>query len=117
MWSFFDTLLFLGFLPQLFYNEEFDCHTPQDRLALGYEKGLTDRKPATAKALLATTDKIPPGRGPKSPTLEYSWQFVGVLDYNQEKGFCLVQKANRNGRVRDAKGKPVLNGGQRTKGN
>ncbi|XP_013988847.1 dynein axonemal heavy chain 1 isoform X2 [Salmo salar] len=105
-----------NYLPlEVFDNEEFDCRTPQDWLALGYENGSTDHKPIPAKALLPTTDKIPP-EDPKSPNLEYSWQFVGVLDYNQEKGLYLVQKADKNGRVRDANGKPVLNEGQRTIG-
>uniref|UniRef100_A0AAZ3Q3C2 Dynein heavy chain 1, axonemal n=1 Tax=Oncorhynchus tshawytscha TaxID=74940 RepID=A0AAZ3Q3C2_ONCTS len=105
-----------NYLPlEVFDNEEFDCRTPQDWLALGYENGSTDHKPIPAKALLPTTDNIPP-EDPKSPNLEYSWQFVGVLDYSQEKGLYLVQKADKNGRVRDANGKPVLNEGQRTIG-
>ncbi|XP_019911214.2 dynein heavy chain 1, axonemal [Esox lucius] len=105
-----------NYLPlEVFDNEEFDCRTPEDWLALGYEKASTDRKPIPGNALLPTTDKIPP-EDPKSPTLEYRWQLVGVLDYNQEKKLYLVQKSDKNGTVQDAEGKPVLNGGQKSKG-
>lgn len=41
---------------QIFYNEEFDCRTPEDWLALGREEGSTDQKPIPAKAFLPTDD-------------------------------------------------------------
>ncbi|KAL0978572.1 hypothetical protein UPYG_G00172390 [Umbra pygmaea] len=105
-----------NYLPlEVFDNEEFDCRTPQDWLALGYENETADRKPVPGKALLPIADKIPP-LDLKSLTLEYRWQLVGVLDYSQEKKLYLVQKSDKNGRVRDAQGKPILNGGQGTKG-
>ncbi|KAK7127569.1 hypothetical protein R3I93_020220 [Phoxinus phoxinus] len=97
---------------EIFDNEEFDCHTPEEWLALGYEQGSIDRKPVPAKALLPTKNSIPPV-DPKSPALEYSWQLVGVLQYSQEKKQYLVHKVDCNGWVRDSKGKPILNGGQR----
>lgn len=50
---------------------------------------------------------------PQSLALEYSWQLVGVLRYSQEKKQYLVHKADCNGWVRDFKGNPILNGGQR----
>lgn len=46
----------------------------------------------------------------------YSWQSVGVLDYNPEKKQYMVHKADQNGCVRDSKGKPVVGGAQRNKG-
>ncbi|KAM4613811.1 dynein axonemal heavy chain 1 [Polymixia lowei] len=105
-----------NYLPlEIFDNEEYDCRTPEDWLALGCTEGSTDRKPIPAKALLPTTDTIP-ADDPNSPTLEYSWCFVGVLDYSQEKGQYLVQKADKNGRVRDKQGKPILNRGHRKEG-
>ncbi|KAI4880923.1 hypothetical protein NFI96_025448, partial [Prochilodus magdalenae] len=92
-----------NYLPlEIFDNEEFDCRTPEDWLALGYQPGSRDRKPVPAKALLPTCDK--------SLTPEYSWQSVGVLDYYPEKKQYLVQKADPHGRVRDRKGRPVKTG-------
>lgn len=41
---------------QIFDNEEFDCRTPEDWLALGCEEGSSDRKPVPAKAFLPTND-------------------------------------------------------------
>lgn len=41
---------------QIFDNEEFDCRTPDDWLALGCEQGSGDRKPVPAKAFLPTDD-------------------------------------------------------------
>ncbi|KAJ7998998.1 hypothetical protein DPEC_G00210820 [Dallia pectoralis] len=105
-----------NYLPlEVFDNEEFDCRTPEDWLALGYEKGSTDRKPIPGYALLPTTEKTPP-EDPKSPTLEYRWQLVGVLDYNQEGKLYLVQKSDENARVTNAKGTPVLKKGHTSKG-
>ncbi|XP_030634236.1 dynein heavy chain 1, axonemal [Chanos chanos] len=102
-----------NYLPlEIFDNVEFDCRTPEDWLSLGYEHGSTDQKPVPAKALLPTNDSIP-SKDPKSSSLEYSWQSVGVLEYNQEKDLYLVHKADHNGQVRDTKGRPILNGGQR----
>ncbi|XDV51361.1 hypothetical protein PO909_020247 [Leuciscus waleckii] len=46
---------------ETFDNEEFDCCTPEEWLALGYEQGSIDRKPVPAKALLPTKNSIPPG--------------------------------------------------------
>lgn len=45
----------------MFDNEEYDWRTPQDWLSLGYEKGLTTRKPIPAKALLSVGDKTSSG--------------------------------------------------------
>ncbi|KAF4107339.1 dynein axonemal heavy chain 1 isoform X1 [Onychostoma macrolepis] len=97
---------------EIFNNEDFDCRTPEEWLALGYEQGSVDRKPVPAKALLPTKNSIPPV-DPESPALEYSWQLVGVLQYSQERKEYLVHKADCNGWVRDPDGKPILNGGQK----
>ena len=48
--------------------------------------------------------------------MEYSWQFVGVLNYCQEKGLYLVHKADSSGHIKDAEGNPVLNGAQKIQG-
>ncbi|TRY59872.1 hypothetical protein DNTS_035283 [Danionella cerebrum] len=78
-----------NYLPlEIFDNEDFDCRSPEEWLGLGYEPGSTGRKPVPAKALL-----------PIQPALEYSWQLVGVLQYNQQKKQYLVQKADCNGRI------------------
>ncbi|RXN34314.1 dynein heavy chain axonemal [Labeo rohita] len=97
---------------EIFDNEDFDCRTPEEWLALGYEQGSVNRKPVPAKALLPTKNSIPPV-DPENPALEYSWQLVGVLQYSQEKKEYLVHKADCNGWVRDSDGKPILNGGQK----
>lgn len=48
---------------------------------------------------------------PKDPLVEYKWQDVGMLDYNPGTKLYLVQKVNKKGRVVDAGGNPVRNGG------
>ncbi|KAL6464354.1 hypothetical protein MHYP_G00266710 [Metynnis hypsauchen] len=90
------------YLPlEIFDNEEFDCRTPEDWLALGFEPGSKDRKPVPAKALLPSSDFILPEEQ-KSLAPEYSWQSVGVLDYCPEKKQYLVQKADPHGQIRDS---------------
>ncbi|XP_028841933.1 dynein heavy chain 1, axonemal isoform X2 [Denticeps clupeoides] len=96
---------------EVFDNEEFDCRTPQDWLALGIEPGSTDQKPVPAKALLPTNDHVP-SEVPESPSLEYSWQSVGVVDYDEAGKLYLVHKADGDGRVRDSKGNPIANAGR-----
>ncbi|KAG9260637.1 dynein heavy chain 1, axonemal [Astyanax mexicanus] len=100
--------------PPIFDNEEFDCRTPEDWLALGFELDSTDHKPVPAKALLPTSDNIS-DTVIVSPTLEYMWQSVGVLDYCPEEKQYLVQKADPLGRIRDRNGKPAVPGAQRNK--
>uniref|UniRef100_W5KGW7 Uncharacterized protein n=1 Tax=Astyanax mexicanus TaxID=7994 RepID=W5KGW7_ASTMX len=94
----------------IFDNEEFDCRTPEDWLALGFELDSTDHKPVPAKALLPTSDNIS-----DTGTEQYMWQSVGVLDYCPEKKQYLVQKADPLGRIRDRNGKPAVPGAQRNK--
>lgn len=43
-------------------NEDYDCRTPEDWLALGYAEGTKDRKPIPGKALLPTDDNSPSGK-------------------------------------------------------
>ncbi|XP_067360331.1 dynein axonemal heavy chain 1 [Channa argus] len=76
---------------EIFDNEEYDCRTPEDWLALGNTEGLTERKPIPAKALLPTDDNIP-SEDTGSFCMEYSWHLVGVLDYSKVKCQYLVQK-------------------------
>nr|XP_046240546.1 dynein axonemal heavy chain 1 [Scatophagus argus] len=92
------------YLPlEIFDNEEYDCRTPGDWLALGYEEQSHVRKPIPAKALLPADDKIPP-EDSESSSMEYSWHFVGVLDYCKEKCQYLVQKVQQNTKLIDEKG-------------
>uniref|UniRef100_A0A3Q3IZZ6 Dynein, axonemal, heavy chain 1 n=1 Tax=Monopterus albus TaxID=43700 RepID=A0A3Q3IZZ6_MONAL len=127
------------YLPlEIFDNEEYDCRTPEDWLALGSAEGSPDRKPIPAKALLPTDDSILSGKmssamycvkkdrcyflcsdgsslslsseeDTKSFCLEYSWHLVGVLDYSKEKRQYLVQKVHCNSKVTDEEGKPGEN--------
>ncbi|XP_027011591.1 dynein axonemal heavy chain 1 isoform X2 [Tachysurus fulvidraco] len=107
-----------NYLPlEIFYNEEFDCRTPEDWLALGREEGSTDQKPIPAKAFLPTDDTVSAGvEEQKRSTPTYAWQSVGVLGYSPEKKQYMVQKADHNGCVRDSNGRPVVGGAQINKG-
>ncbi|KAI3369512.1 hypothetical protein L3Q82_007723 [Scortum barcoo] len=97
------------YLPlEIFDNEEYDCRTAEDWLALGKAERSLDRKPIPAKALLPIDDEIPSG-DPKSSSLEYSWHLVGVLDYSTENRQYLVQKVHQNIQLTDGKGSPDLN--------
>ncbi|XP_041081390.1 dynein heavy chain 1, axonemal [Polyodon spathula] len=103
------------YLPlEVFDDEEFDCRTPSDWLALGVEPGSRDRKPVPGKALLPHSDLIG-HTDPKSAHLTYSWYHVGVLDYNKENKLYLVHKTDTKGLVRDHHGKPIIYRGQSTK--
>lgn len=46
---------------------------------------------------------------PQTPSLEYSWHLVGVLDYSKEKCQYLVQKVHQNSRLTYEEGNPILN--------
>ncbi|XP_062843095.1 dynein axonemal heavy chain 1 [Trichomycterus rosablanca] len=101
-----------NYLPlEIFDNEEFDCRTPEDWLALC----SPEHKPFPAKALLPINTTNSPDEQ-SCLTLEYAWQSVGVLDYGQEKRQYMVQKADTDGRVRDSRGKPVTIGADTIKG-
>ncbi|XP_064422227.1 dynein axonemal heavy chain 1 [Latimeria chalumnae] len=100
------------YLPlEVFDNEEFDCRTPDDWLALGMEPGCSDCKPVPGKALLPDDDTV--GHAdPKSRALTYDWHSVGVLDYDKSTKLYLVQKVNSKGLIRDPQGNPLVNGGR-----
>uniref|UniRef100_A0A4W6F8M2 Dynein axonemal heavy chain 1 n=1 Tax=Lates calcarifer TaxID=8187 RepID=A0A4W6F8M2_LATCA len=126
------------YLPlEIFDNEEYDCWTPEDWLALGNAEGSPDLKPIPAKALLPTENETPSGKmssktycvsrvnidiifsslmvalfleeDTKSSCLEYSWHLVGVLDYSKEKCQYLVQKVHQSSKLTDEEGNPILN--------
>ncbi|XP_035980517.1 dynein heavy chain 1, axonemal isoform X4 [Fundulus heteroclitus] len=84
---------------EIFDNEDYDCRTPEDWLALGENEGSPGRKPIPAKALLLKED-------PTSPNPEYSWHLVGVLDYCKEKCQYLVQKVLPCSNKNDEEGQP-----------
>ncbi|XP_078019489.1 dynein axonemal heavy chain 1 [Epinephelus lanceolatus] len=87
------------YLPlEIFDNEEYECRTPEDWLALGNAEGSPDRKPIPAKALLPTDNKTSSDDS-KSSSLEYSWHLVGVLDYSKEKCQYLVQKVQQKSKL------------------
>uniref|UniRef100_A0A3Q1G270 Uncharacterized protein n=1 Tax=Acanthochromis polyacanthus TaxID=80966 RepID=A0A3Q1G270_9TELE len=87
------------FFLEMFDNEEYDCRTPEDWLALGNAEGSPGRKPVPAKALLPADDETPSGE-------MYSWHVVGVLDYSKEKCQYLVQKVHQNTRQADESKNP-----------
>ncbi|KAL7406937.1 hypothetical protein ABVT39_000487 [Epinephelus coioides] len=91
------------YLPlEIFDNEEYECRTPEDWLALGNAEGSPDRKPIPAKALLPTDNKTSSDDS-KSSSLEYSWHLVGVLDYSKEKCQYLVQKVQQKSKLTGTK--------------
>ncbi|XP_037831220.1 dynein heavy chain 1, axonemal isoform X2 [Kryptolebias marmoratus] len=91
---------------ELFDNEDYDCRTPEDWLALGIDEGSPVRKPIPAKALLSKDDET---QSEDSRSLEYSWHLVGVLDYSKEKCEYLVQKVHQDTRRSDGEGNPKRN--------
>ncbi|XP_023120862.2 dynein axonemal heavy chain 1-like isoform X2 [Amphiprion ocellaris] len=94
------------YLPlEIFDNEEYDCRTPEDWLALGNAEGSPGRKPIPAKALLPADDETP-SDDPQSPPLRCSWHVVGVLDYSKEKCQYLVQKVHQSTRQADENENP-----------
>ncbi|XP_051777061.1 dynein axonemal heavy chain 1 [Erpetoichthys calabaricus] len=106
----------LPYLPlEVFDDEGFDCRSPDDWLSLGFDPGLKDRKPIPGKALLPDDDDLGHAE-PQSSILFYTWQGVGVLDYDPQAKLYLVHKTDSNGLVRDSEGKPIHNGGRNKKG-
>jgi hypothetical protein len=53
---------------------------------------------------------------PKDPKIKYTWTNVGVLDYDKQTKFWLVQKLNLDERVLDENNRPVVNKGLRPDG-
>ncbi|KAM9533492.1 LOW QUALITY PROTEIN: dynein axonemal heavy chain 1 [Guaruba guarouba] len=99
---------------KIFDDEEYDCRTPEEWISLGLEPGSHDRKPVPGKALLPTDDVLG-HEDPKNPKLIYQWIDVGVLDYDKKTKLYLVHKT-KNGMVRNAEGRPILNGGVTSEG-
>ncbi|KAF6716936.1 Dynein heavy chain 1, axonemal [Oryzias melastigma] len=87
-------------LLEFFDNEDYECRTPEEWLALGDVEGSPDRQPVPATALLPKHHQTP---DENHPFVEYSWCLVGVLDYNEKKRQYLVQE------VQDKDGNPILN--------
>lgn len=54
---------------------------------------------------------------PKEPSLVYTWQNVGVIDYNADTKLWLVQKLSADERVLDENGKPIINKAFKPDGN
>lgn len=61
---------------QIFDNEEFDCRTPEDWLALGCEQGSSDQKPVPAKAFLPTHDTMSAGTEHSQTRVLYKQNFT-----------------------------------------
>ncbi|XP_052808511.1 dynein axonemal heavy chain 1-like isoform X3 [Mya arenaria] len=109
-----DPAPFPPFLPlDIFDNMEFDCRTPEEWINMGFENGV--RKPVPGEALLPKKDSDAE-LSERDPRIVYAWFDVGVLDYDTEKKLYLVQKVNRQNRVVDTAGKPIVNGGIREDG-
>lgn len=53
---------------------------------------------------------------PKDPAILYNWFEVGVLDYDEDNKYYLIQKVNNHGRILDTTGKPVVDGGIQSDG-
>ena len=53
---------------------------------------------------------------PKDPKLIYTWQDVGVLDYDMLNKLWLVQQLSSDERILDENNKPVVNKGLRPDG-
>jgi dynein heavy chain len=92
---------------EVFDDEDFDCRTWREWLALGDVNGV--RKPVPGKALLPTVS-AEEATDWRSPGLTWQWQDVGVLDFLPAKKLYLVQKCDEDGRVLDKDGKTVING-------
>jgi hypothetical protein len=52
----------------------------------------------------------------KDPSLKYTWQDVGILDYDNRTKFWLVQKLTPDERVLDENNEPIVNKGLRPDG-
>lgn len=53
---------------------------------------------------------------PKDPDIKFTWQDVGILDYDKNKKTWIVQQLTADERVLDEQGKPVVNKGLRPDG-
>ncbi|XP_053725424.1 dynein axonemal heavy chain 1-like isoform X3 [Synchiropus splendidus] len=81
-----------GYLPlEIFDNEDFDCRTPGDWLALGKPAGSGGQKPVPAKALLPIEEGLFVDNSSETSSM-YHWHLVGVLDYSEETRRYLVEK-------------------------
>ncbi|KAM9758655.1 dynein axonemal heavy chain 1 [Menidia menidia] len=96
---------------ELFDNEDFDCRTPEDWLALGNSEESPDRKPVPARALLLNDDDDDEGPEDeqRSPAQGCSWHLVGVLDYSKEKRQYLVQRVHKSSRCEGDVETPIVN--------
>ncbi|XP_076467072.1 dynein axonemal heavy chain 1-like isoform X2 [Babylonia areolata] len=103
-----DPAPFPPYLPlHIFDNDDKDVRTPDEWVAMGQTNGV--RKPVPGIALLPVTEDET--QEDESPGKSYDWFEVGVLDYEPKTKEFFVQKVNGAGRVVDANGQPVVNGG------
>ncbi|KAK4475605.1 hypothetical protein MN116_000880 [Schistosoma mekongi] len=98
-----------SYLPlEYFDDEQFDCRTPLDWLALGVDDGV--RKPVPAFCLLPINDHQH-RLDIRDPEIQWKWQLSGVLDYDSCSKLWFVQKVDSNGRILGDYGKSVENEG------
>ncbi|CAJ1051390.1 LOW QUALITY PROTEIN: dynein heavy chain 1%2C axonemal [Xyrichtys novacula] len=84
------------YLPlEIFDNEEYDCQTPEDWLALCNAERSPDGKTVHGKALLPAQGKIP-SEDQEISSLEYSWHSVVVTDFSKEQCQYHVKKVYKN---------------------
>ncbi len=97
----------------IFDDEDLEVWSPQEWLNKGIYHNLY--KPLPGRALLPN---IPSNQfvDPKEIGIRYSWQDVGILDYDKSHKVWLVQTLSADERVLDESGKPVVNKGLRPDG-
>lgn len=109
---------------ETFDNEDHEIRNPSEWLALGMVDGV--RKPVPGRSLLPVTDDKHDGWyyasistcyhfcpivDIRDPSIDWAWQPIGVLDYDDTTKLWLVQKTNKDGRIIDNDGTPVVDGG------
>lgn len=105
---------FPAFLPlHYFDDEDYEVWTPEEWLNKGIENKVY--KPLPGRALLPNVPSTAYD-DPKDPKIVYSWQNVGVIDFDVDRKFWLVQKLTHDERVLDQNGNPIVNKGFRADG-
>lgn len=109
-----DPAPFPPFLPLSYFDDEnYEIWSPQEWLNKGvYHNSY---KPLPGRALLPD---VPSNVlvDTKDPSLNYSWQDVGILDYDKNLKLWLVQTLSADERVLDENNEPVINKGLRPDG-
>lgn len=109
-----DPAPFQPFLPLHFFDDDqYEIWTPEEWLRKGVENNCY--KPVPGRSLLPDVESHL-YTDPKSPHIQYSWQQVGILDYDSVQKLWLVQKLSSGSRLLDEYNHPMLNKGVRPDG-